>query len=176
MTRVTPGPASRMAAAAGRRGRRRRNLIVGGEGTGDIAVGGGTIKGSVLQVDGTLYFTMPDNAWAVDARDGRELWHYFWKTKGGTHIGNRGLGMWNDYLYMETPDNYLVSLDAKTGKERWHKVIADLDRRATSRRPRRSSSAITCWWARATISMPRASCSPSIPKRAICSGSSTLCR
>ena len=34
-------------------------------------------------------------------------------------------GMWNNYLYMETPDNYLVSLDAKTGKERWHKVIAD---------------------------------------------------
>ena len=79
----------------------------------------------MLEVDGTLYFTMPDNAWAVDARDGRELWHYFWKTKGGTHIGNRGLGMWHNYLYMETPDDYLVSLDAKTGKERWHKPIAD---------------------------------------------------
>ena len=75
-------------------------------------------------MDGTLYFTMPDNAWALDARDGHELWHYFWKTKGGTHIGNRGLGMWNNYLFMETPDDYLVSLDAKTGKERWHKVIA----------------------------------------------------
>ena len=34
--------------------------------------------------------------------------------------------MWNNYLYMETPDDYLVSLDAKTGKERWHKTIADL--------------------------------------------------
>jgi len=102
-------------------------LIVGGEGTGDINVGGGTIKASVLMVDGTLYFTMPDNAWAVDALDGRELWHYYWKTRGGTHIGNRGLAMWNNYLYMETPDNYLVSLDARTGKERWHKTIADLD-------------------------------------------------
>ena len=69
---------------------------------------------------------MPDNAWALDARDGHEIWHYFWKTRGGTHIANRGLGMWNNYLYMETPDNYLVSLDAGTGKERWHKVIADL--------------------------------------------------
>ena len=78
-------------------------------------------------VDGTLYVTTPDNAWALDARDGRELWHYFWKTRGGTHIANRGLGMWNNYLYMETPDNYLVSLDAKTGKERWHKVIADFN-------------------------------------------------
>ena len=33
-------------------------------------------------VDGTLYVTTPDNAWALDARDGRELWHYFWKTQG----------------------------------------------------------------------------------------------
>ena len=49
------------------------------------------------------------------------LWHYFWKTKGGTHIGNRGMGMYRDWLYFETPDDYLVSLDAKTGKERWHK-------------------------------------------------------
>ena len=128
MTRVTPGPAMRAAAAgeAAAAAGRRRNIIVGGEGTGDFAAGGGSIKASVLQVDGTLYFTMPDNAWAVDARDGRELWHYFWKTKGGTHIGNRGLAMWNNYLYMETPDDYLVSLDAKTGKERWHKEIADL--------------------------------------------------
>jgi len=87
-------------------------IIVGGEGTGEFAAGGGTVKASLLEVGGILYVTMPDNAWAVDARDGHELWHYFWKTKGGTHIGNRGVGMWNSYLYMETPDNYLVSLDA----------------------------------------------------------------
>jgi alcohol dehydrogenase (cytochrome c) len=121
MTRVTPG--------AGDRGTGRRGgpaIIIGGEGPGDITIGGGTIKASALEVDGVLYFTMPDNAWAVDARDGRELWHYFWKTKGGTHIGNRGVGMWHNYLFMETPDDYLVSLDAKTGKERWHKEIAEL--------------------------------------------------
>ena len=128
MTRVTPGMADDENAAAGvRRGRDPVPQIVGGEGPGDIKIRGGSIKASVLEVDGTLYLTTPDNAWAVDARSGRELWHYFWKTKGGTHIGNRGLGMWKDYLYMETPDDYLVSLEAKTGKERWHKVIADLD-------------------------------------------------
>src|SRR5262245_51908088 len=129
MIRGTPG-AGNPGAAGGRFGRggggAAAPIIVGGEGTGDFAAGGGTIKASVLEVDGVLYFTMPDNAWAVDARDGRELWHYFWKTKGGTHIGNRGLGMWNGRLFMETPDNYLVSLDAKTGKERWHKEIAEL--------------------------------------------------
>src|SRR5207248_2065044 len=125
--RVTPGPANPAAGFGRGRGGGAATVIVGGEGPGDINVGGGTIKASALQVDGILYFTMPDNAWAVDARDGHELWHYFWKTKGGTHIGNRGLGMWHNYLFMETPDDYLVSLDAKTGKERWHKVIADVD-------------------------------------------------
>jgi alcohol dehydrogenase (cytochrome c) len=103
------------------------DLIVGGEGPGNISIEGGSIKCSMLEVDGTLYLTMPDNAWAVDARDGHVRWHYFWKTKGGTHIGNRGVGMWNNYLYMETPDDYLVSLDARTGKERWHKLIALVD-------------------------------------------------
>src|SRR5438128_2713817 len=101
-------------------------VIIGGEGTGEIGGAGTSIRASILQVNGVLYFSTPDNAWAMDARDGRELWHYYWKTRGGTHIGNRGLGMWGNYLYMETPDNYLVSLDARTGKERWHKEIASL--------------------------------------------------
>jgi alcohol dehydrogenase (cytochrome c) len=104
--------------------------IIGGEGTGDIGTGGfggPSVRCSILEVNGILYFSMPDNAWAVDARDGHVLWHYFWKTKGGTHIGNRGLGMWGNWLYMETPDDYLVSLDARTGKERWHKQISDLN-------------------------------------------------
>jgi len=123
MSRITPGPGN---AAGGGRGGSASKIIIGDNGPTSFFYTGGTIKGSVLQVDGTLYFTTPDNAWAMDARDGRELWHYVWKTKGGTHIANRGLGMWNNFLFMETPDNYLVSLEAKTGKERWHKEIADL--------------------------------------------------
>ena len=125
VTRITPG-----AGGTGGRGAS-APVIIGGEGTGAVGAGsgfGGTnIRASVLEVNGILYFSVPDNAWAVDARDGHEIWHYFWKTKGGTHIGNRGLGMWGNWLYMETPDDYLVSLDARTGKERWHKVIADFN-------------------------------------------------
>ncbi len=121
--KVTPG--------AGGNGRFGNPVIVGGEGTGEAGGGGfgggSSVRSAILEVGGILYFSMPDNAWAVDARDGRELWHYFWKTKGGTHIGNRGLGMWNNLLYMETPDDYLVCLDARTGKEKWHKIIADLN-------------------------------------------------
>ena len=99
--------------------------IIGGVGTREFT--GGTIKGAVLQVDGILYVTAPDNVWALDALDGREIWHYFWRTSGATHIGNRGAAIWRNYLFFETPDNYLVSLDAKTGKERWHVEIADFD-------------------------------------------------
>jgi alcohol dehydrogenase (cytochrome c) len=97
--------------------------IVGGIGTVE-APGAANIRASILQVDGILYLSTPDNAWAVDARDGREIWHYLWKTRGGTHIGNRGLGMWHDRVYMETPDDFLLCLSAKTGKEIWHKEIA----------------------------------------------------
>ena len=102
-------------------------IIVGGHGTGPGFTSAANVKGSILQVDGVLYVTAPDHVWAIDALDGRELWRYFWKTRGGTHIGNRGAAIWNNSLFFETPDNYLVSLDATTGKERWAVEIADFD-------------------------------------------------
>ncbi len=88
--------------------------------------GQGAIKSTPLEVNGVLYFTVPDHVWAVDARTGRELWHYIWKSQGGIHIGNRGVGIYGDWLFFETPDNHLISLNIRTGKERWNKVIADL--------------------------------------------------
>ena len=105
----------------------RGNVINGGEGKGDYPAGQASMKGAVLEVDGILYVTSPDHTWAIDGRDGRELWHYFWKTRGGTHIGSRGSAIWNDSLLFETPDNYLVSLDVRTGKENWHVEIADFN-------------------------------------------------
>jgi alcohol dehydrogenase (cytochrome c) len=83
---------------------------------------GATIKSVPLAVDGVLYFSTPGNAYAVDARTGKEIWHYVWQGRGA--IGNRGMGMYNDWLYLETPDNNIVSIEAKTGKERWHKPLA----------------------------------------------------
>ncbi len=125
VSRVTAGPGT----ADGRGvASSLERAIIGGEGPEGLSFGSGTnIRASILAVDGVLYFSTPDNAWAMDARDGHVLWHYFWKTKGGTHIGNRGLAMWGHYLYMETPDDYLVALDARTGQERWHKEIADFN-------------------------------------------------
>src|SRR5689334_8370656 len=88
---------------------------------------GGSIKSTPILVDGVLYFTIPDHVWAVDARTGREVWHYVWKSRGGVHLGNRGVGVYGNWLYFETPDCNLVSLELKDGKERWHKQICDLD-------------------------------------------------
>jgi len=89
---------------------------------------GGSIRATPLLVNGVLYFTLPDHAWAVDARTGHELWHYAWQSKGGIHLGNRGVGIYENWLYFETPDCHLVSLNLKDGKERWNKQICDMDR------------------------------------------------
>ena len=85
---------------------------------------GNILKSTPLEVNGILYFTSPDNVWAVDARYGREIWHYK-QTSEGDHIGNRGLGMYKDWLYFETPDAHLICLDAKDGKVRWKVELAD---------------------------------------------------
>src|ERR1700727_1886884 len=39
-------------------------------GTGTLT---SSIKSTPLEVNGVLYFTLPDHAWAVDARTGRQL-------------------------------------------------------------------------------------------------------
>ena len=87
----------------------------------------GSIKATPLMVNGVLYFTVPDHVWAVDARSGQEIWNYTWQTKGGIHLGNRGVGIYGNWLYFETPDCNLVSLNIKDGKERWHQKICDID-------------------------------------------------
>ena len=88
----------------------------------------GAIKSTPLQINGVIYFTVPDHVWAVDARTGRELWHYQWQTTGGNHLANRGVAVYQDWLYVETPDCYLVSLTLRDGKERWRRQICDMDR------------------------------------------------
>ena len=97
------GPAGRRGAIAVRPARAAD--IVGGVGDNEF-VGGTTVKGAILAVDGVLYVTAPDNVWALDAHDGHLLWRYFWRTRGGTHIGNRGAAMWRNYLFFVTPDDY----------------------------------------------------------------------
>jgi alcohol dehydrogenase (cytochrome c) len=103
-------------------------IVVGGLGNGEAnncsprAPGGG-----VLVVDGVIYASSPDNVYAIDARDGQVLWHYYWKTRGGTSLQTRGVGMWHNYIYFELHDDWVVCLDAKTGKEIWRHEVAPFD-------------------------------------------------
>jgi alcohol dehydrogenase (cytochrome c) len=92
--------------------------------------GGGSatrLAATPLLVNGVLYFSTTDNAWAVDALTGRERWHFAWQTKGGIHLGNRGVAILGDTLYFETPDCNLVGLNVKDGVERWHVPICEID-------------------------------------------------
>jgi alcohol dehydrogenase (cytochrome c) len=84
------------------------------------------IKSSPLLVDGVVYFTVPDNIWAIDARSGHQIWHYNQPTMQGDHIGNRGVGMYKDYLFFMMPDAYIVSLNRKDGAVRWKVQVADV--------------------------------------------------
>ncbi|HUC75132.1 MAG TPA: acido-empty-quinoprotein group A [Vicinamibacterales bacterium] len=108
----------------------RADAIVGGEGPDAPPSGGAppSIKSTPLMINGVVYFSVPDHVWAVDARTGREIWHFAWKTRGGDHIGNRGVGILGNWLYFLTPDNYFISLDVATGRERWHHEIANMKR------------------------------------------------
>jgi alcohol dehydrogenase (cytochrome c) len=89
---------------------------------------GRQIKSSPLMVDGILYFTVPENIWAVDARSGHQIWNYTLPPSQGEHIGHRGVAMHKGHVYFVTPDAHLVSLNAKDGTVRWNVKVADVTR------------------------------------------------
>ena len=68
-----------------------------------------------LEVNGILYVAGGNQAWAVDARTGRQIWHF---TRPGEAMsgGNKGLAMWKDRLFLTTFDAQLLCLDAHDGK------------------------------------------------------------
>jgi alcohol dehydrogenase (cytochrome c) len=86
------------------------------------------IKASPIVVDGVIYFTVPDNVWAIDARSGHMLWHYTYPPNKGDHIGQRGVAIYKDTIFFVSPDAHLVSLNAKDGKVRWIIELADVNK------------------------------------------------
>ena len=88
-------------------------------------VGEPTIKSTPLMVNGIIYFTIPDHVYALNARTGDLIWQYAWEDKGGHLIGQRGVGLYKDYVYFLAPDGWFISLNAKDGSERWRKKVAD---------------------------------------------------
>ena len=83
------------------------------------------IKASPILVDGILYFTVPDNIWAIDARTGHQIWRYTAPPNKAFHIGQRGVGMYKKWLYYMSSDAHLLCLDSRTGAIRWNVVVAD---------------------------------------------------
>ncbi|HEX4137069.1 MAG TPA: acido-empty-quinoprotein group A [Bryobacteraceae bacterium] len=86
------------------------------------------IKASPILVDGVLYITTPDNLWAVDARTGKERWHYQHPANNAFHIGHRGAAVYKGNVYLTTPDCHLIAFQAKDGKKKWDVVVADSDK------------------------------------------------
>jgi len=81
-------------------------------------------------INGIMFVTSANDAFALDARTGREIWHHQRPvTEGliddaaGHH--NRGVGLWHDRVYMETDNAHLLCLDARSGHQIWDIEYAD---------------------------------------------------
>jgi acido-empty-quinoprotein group A len=84
------------------------------------------IYATPLEVNGILYFTAPNDLWAIDARTGRQIWHFNRPAQGGlAGAGHRGFAMYKDRLYFASPDAQLICLDARNGKILWQIQMAD---------------------------------------------------
>ena len=91
--------------------------------------------GRALQVtpvvaDGVMYVTGVNEAYALDARGGREIWHYSRpRTPGlaGDAAGgiNRGVAVLGDRIFMVTDNAHLISLHRFTGQLLWDVEMAD---------------------------------------------------
>ncbi|HKF66989.1 MAG TPA: c-type cytochrome, partial [Vicinamibacterales bacterium] len=95
-----------------------------------IATGRG-FESTPLVIDGVIYLTGANgNAWAIDARTGRQFWRFRYPnapdlTAGATYPVNRGFAALGNQLFMVTLDAHVLSLDMKTGAVVWNAVLED---------------------------------------------------
>ena len=81
-------------------------------------------------VNGVMYVTSANDAYALDARTGRVIWHHERPVSAGllddaAAHKNRGVGAWKNFVYMETDDAHLLCLDARSGRLLWDVTYAD---------------------------------------------------
>ncbi|MBV8892422.1 MAG: PQQ-binding-like beta-propeller repeat protein [Acidobacteria bacterium] len=80
-------------------------------------------------INGLMIVTAANHAFALDARTGRQVWHYARAVTEGLiddasrHI-NRGVGVWHSRVYMETDNAHLVCLDVRSGHLLWDVAYA----------------------------------------------------
>jgi alcohol dehydrogenase (cytochrome c) len=88
------------------------------------------LKTTPVVVDGVMYVTAPNEVYALDARSGRQIWHYSRPRTPGV-IGdagagvNRGVALRGDRLYFVTDDARLVALHRSNGQLLWEVTMAD---------------------------------------------------
>jgi alcohol dehydrogenase (cytochrome c) len=80
--------------------------------------------------DGVMYVTSVNEAYALDARSGREIWHYSRPRSqglaGDAASGiNRGVAVLGDRVFMVTDNAHLISLHRSTGQLLWDIEMAD---------------------------------------------------
>jgi PQQ-dependent dehydrogenase (methanol/ethanol family) len=81
-------------------------------------------------VDGVMYVTTANRAYALDAQSGRQIWRYQRPlTKGlvGDAAGaiNRGVAVLGDKVFMVTDNAHLIALHRLTGRLLWDVEMAD---------------------------------------------------
>jgi len=86
-----------------------------------------------VAVDGILFVTAANDAFALDARAGRTLWHHARPVTEGliddaSQHHNRGVGIWHSHIYMETDNAHLLCLDARSGNLLWDVAYTDGNR------------------------------------------------
>ncbi|MGA8594984.1 MAG: PQQ-dependent dehydrogenase, methanol/ethanol family [Bryobacteraceae bacterium] len=80
-------------------------------------------------VNGVMFVTSANDAFALDARSGRSIWHYSRPVTQGlvddaSAHHNRGVGVWHSRIYMETDNAHLLCLDARSGNLLWDVAYA----------------------------------------------------
>jgi alcohol dehydrogenase (cytochrome c) len=81
-------------------------------------------------VRGVMYVTSANDMFALDARTGRVIWRHQRPVSSGllddaAGHKNRGVGVWRNFVYMETDDAHLLCLDARSGRLLWDVMYAD---------------------------------------------------
>ena len=79
--------------------------------------------------NGIMFITTPQNqVLALNAKTGDVLWRYKKELPEDLlqlHPTNRGVGFYQDKVYLATKDAHLIALDAKTGKVVWDTTVDD---------------------------------------------------